>query len=278
MNDNFLLGGQLLVIKEPLVSIIIPCYNYGEYIDEAVGSALNQTYKNIEVIIVNDASTDSNTIEKLNMLEKQENVTVIHHKKNKKLPATRNTGIKVAKGTYILPLDADDTVEPTIVEKTVKVLEERADVGFVSVGMRFFGNEDYIYIPPKFSFKKLLHQNIVTVTSLFRKIAWEEVGGYNEQFIHGYEDWEFWISLAKHGWNGYCVEEVLFNYRKHGYSMIDSAIEKHAALVHQIQQIHKDVYSITNSSKYNKHSLEKKNKTKPKHSNSVSFRNKLKKS
>ncbi|MCT8140375.1 glycosyltransferase family 2 protein [Anaerobacillus sp. CMMVII] len=143
---------------EPLVSIVIPCYNYGRYLKDAIDSALKQTYHNIEVIVVNDASTDEFTIEKLREFEKQENITVIHHKQNKGLPAARNTAIKAASGKYILPLDADDTIEPTTVEKAAKILEEQKNVGIVSLGMRFFGDVNFIHIPPKFDFLTLLHR------------------------------------------------------------------------------------------------------------------------
>jgi glycosyltransferase involved in cell wall biosynthesis len=248
----------------PLVSIIIPCYNYGQFIEETIKSASEQTYENIEIIVVNDASTDPLTIRVLEKLEQNNNIVVIHHEKNKGLPAARNTAIKAASGKFILPLDADDTIEPTIVEKTAKVLIEKPNVGFVSVGMRCFGDTNSTYLPPKYNFHTLLHQNIVTVTSLFRKKAWSQVGGYNEELIYGYEDWEFWINLAKHGWQGSCVEELLFNYRKHGKSMIDDAVKKHSFIINQIIEIHKDLYTSK---------LVNNKKTKQKITKSYSFRN-----
>ncbi len=226
----------------PLVSIIIPCYNYGKYLEEAVSSAQHQTYSNVEIIVVNDASTDPLTIEVLKKFEDDTTVTILHHADNKGLPATRNTAISYSSGKYILPLDADDTIEPTIVEKTAAILEEQGDVGFVSVGIRYFGDVNYVQHPPTFHFYKLLYHNTVSVTSLFRRTAWEEVGGYNEGLIHGYEDWEFWINLAKHGWKGSCIEEPLFNYRKHGKSMISETKKKHNTIYKQIKDIHKDVF------------------------------------
>lgn len=248
MNYDKFRGGEPVENKPmPLVSIIIPCYNYGIYLEEAVGSALNQTYKNIEVIIINDASTDPFTIKILKDLEHCQNITIIHHKKNKGLPSTRNTGVKASGGKYILPLDADDTIDPMTVEKTTHVLENNSDLGFVYTGTRFFGDINDSYIPPKYSFYTLLYHNIVSPTSLFRKEAWEQVGGYNEEFIYGYEDWEFWINLAKHGWHGFLIDEPLFNYRKHGKSMIDSTIQKHQYIVNQILRIHHDLYTPINS-------------------------------
>ncbi|WP_161568304.1 glycosyltransferase family 2 protein [Anaerobacillus alkaliphilus] len=229
----------------PLVSIIIPCYNYGKYVEEAISSAKNQTYQNVEIILVNDASTDPLTKNVLKKVEGDTSVTVIHHEVNKGLPAARNTAINTSSGKYILPLDADDTIESTIVEKTMKILEETTDVGFVSVGMRYFGDVNFVHVPPPINFYKLLYHNNVSVTSLFRKIAWEQVGGYNESLTEGYEDWEFWINLAKHGWRCSCVEEPLFNYRKHGNSMITESKKKHHYIYNQIKNIHRDLYLPT---------------------------------
>lgn len=200
---------------------------------------------------------------------------MIDHQTNLGLPATRNTAIAASSGKYILPLDADDTIESTIIEKTTKVLEEMADVGFVSVGTHYFGDIDTIHIPPTFDFHTLLYHNIVTGTSLFRKSAWEQVGGYNESLIHGYEDWEFWISLAKHGWQGHLVEEALFNYRKHGKSMLGDAIKKHAYIISQIIEIHPELYYPTSSLKLINQNSKKAKKSK-KTSRTITFRNSYK--
>lgn len=243
----------------PLVSIIIPCYNYGLYLGEAVQSALNQTYKNIEVIVVNDASTDPLTVSKLKELEESLIPQVIHHEKNKGISATRNTAIKASTGKYILPLDADDKIDPTTVEKTVGVLEKNPEIGFVSMGMRFFGDVDDIYIPPKYNFYTLLYRNIISPTALFRKEAWEQVGGYNEDFIYGYEDWEFWINLGKNEWEGFLIEEPLFLYRKHGKSMIDTALKNHHLIINQLLKLHHELYIPINSNKIKRKWLEKTN-------------------
>ncbi|WP_396126330.1 glycosyltransferase family 2 protein [Anaerobacillus sp. CMMVII] len=116
----------------------------------------------------------------------------------------------------------------------------------------------------------------MSVTSLFSKEAWTQVGGYNEQLVHGYEDWEFWINITKHGWNVYGLDEPLFNYRKHGKSMIDSAVKKHAFIVNQIKQLHKELYSpiYINQIKRNR-SREKQRNQSP--SRAFPFRNNTKK-
>lgn len=228
-------------MEQTLVSIIIPCFNHGKFIDEAINSCLSQTYKNIEIIVINDCSTDPFTIDVLNNLNYPK-TRVIHHKKNKGIAAARNSGISISNGSFILPLDADDKIDPTFIKKTVQVLERKQDVGFVSTGLRHFGNNQGEYIPPPFSLDRLLYNNIYIVTTLFRKEAWEQVGGFNEKMIYGYEDWDFWLSLAKHGWLGDCVSEVLFNYRNHGKSKLSEAKQKHYDIVSQIILNHPELY------------------------------------
>lgn len=236
---------------QPLVSVIIPCYNYGKYVVEAIDSCLKSSYNNIEIIVVNDCSTDLYTNNVLSHLNKPKTY-VINHTENKGLPASRNTAIKAAKGKYIVPLDADDTIEPTYIQKTVHVLEMQPRVGFVSTGRRHFGTENLIHVPPQYNFYKLLFQNICSVTSLFRKEAWEEVGGFNEKMKDGYEDWDFWISLGEKGWFGHRIPDILFNYRKHGKSMIDDAVEKHDDLVKQIRENHPELYKPERLAQINK--------------------------
>jgi glycosyltransferase involved in cell wall biosynthesis len=231
--------------KRPLVSVIIPCYNYGKYVVDAIESALANTYKNIEIIIVNDCSTDAYTNELLSNLVKPK-TRVINHSENKGLPSTRNTGIALSSGKYIVPLDADDTIHPLFIEKTVQVLENRPRVGFVSTGIRYFGDRNFIHVPPRYNFYRLLFTNITSVTSTFRRVAWEQVGGFKDNMRDGYEDWEFWISIGEKGWLGHLIPDVLFNYRKHGHSMLTDAVKKHDELVQKIRNNHPELYKPEN--------------------------------
>ena len=227
---------------QPLVSIVIPCFNYGKFIKEAIESCLVQTYENIEIIVINDRSNDHYTIDVLNRLNYPK-TTVIHHLQNRGVAAARNTGIEHSTGKYILPLDADDKIAPAFIQKTSNILDSNHSVGFVSTGIRHFGNRTGDYIPPPFSIKKLLYHNLYVVTSLFRKEAWQQVGGFNEAMIDGYEDWDFWLSLVEHGWLGDCVNEVLFYYRSHHKSSKnEQAKKKHLLIVEQIINNHPKLY------------------------------------
>lgn len=226
--------------KTPAVSIIIPCYNYGKYLHEAIDSCLQSTFTDFEIIVVNDGSTDPETIQIVTQLNKPK--TRVIHQENKGLPAARNAGIKQARGKYILPLDADDAIHPTLLEKEVAILEARPDVGFVSSWLQCFGDTTARWKFPPYNFYKLLFQNIIVVTSLFRKEAWEQVGGYNEQMT-GYADWDFWISLGEKGFLGHMIPEVLFYYRKHGYTMSMRSKERKDELIDQIRKNHPVLYT-----------------------------------
>lgn len=230
----------------PKVSIVIPCYNYGKYVVEAIDSCLQSTFQDIEIIVVNDGSTDPFTNDVLNRLDKPKTTVIQQH--NKGLPAARNTGFRAARGEYVLPLDADDLIHPTLIEKAYWVMQKQPDVGFVSFWLKHFGDEDWIWMPPSFNLNKLLYENTVTVTSFVRKKAWEDANGYNEIMRHGYEDWDFWISIAEAGWQGAQIPEALFLYRKHGKTMINAAREKHDIIVDQIRKNHPSMYNSKDQS------------------------------
>jgi glycosyltransferase involved in cell wall biosynthesis len=227
--------------KSPLVSVVIPCYNYGKYVEEAIDSCLQSTLTDLEIIVVNDGSTDPDTIEFLAQLDKPK--TLVIHQENKGLPAARNVGIRQSRGKYILPLDADDKIDPSLLEKEVDILESDPHLGFVTSWMKSFGDSQVVWRFPAYNFYKLLFCNMVANSSLFRKEAWEQVDGYNEQMKRGYEDWDFWISLGEKGWRGNTIPEALLFWRKHSRSMISESVRIHDHLVEQIIQNHPSLYT-----------------------------------
>ena len=236
---------------DPIVSVVIPCFNYGEFLEEAIDSCLASTFKNLEIIVVNDGSTDPLTIEVLQKLKKP-NTKVVHLAENKGLPAARNAGIAAAKSPYILPLDADDTIESTYIEKAFTILESNPEVGFVTCGLKLFGDFTGSKIPPKYNFYQLLFENIVPYSALFRKEAWQEVGGFKDNMRLGYEDWEFWISVGEKGWLGEVVPEYMLNYRRHGHTLYNSALKHHDFLIQQIKDNHPHLYEKENLEKLKK--------------------------
>jgi glycosyltransferase involved in cell wall biosynthesis len=223
------------------VSVIIPCYNQGQYVDKAVDSILKQTFQDAEIIIVNDGSTDAFTVEKLTYYQKPR--TTVIHTQNQGLAAARNTGIKNAGGEYILPLDADDVMAPTFLEQAVSILEQHPEIGVVSCGIQCFGRNQKRYLPKGGDVRNFLVENNAAVASLFRKMCWEQAGGYNEHIHPGYADWNFWIDITKRGWLVQVIPEYLFLYRRRSGSMLVESNARRPSLIKELVQNHKDLFA-----------------------------------
>lgn len=196
----------------PLVSIIVPVYNVEKYLEDCVNSILNQTYANIEVILVNDGSTD-NSGKVCDLLRLKNNKVKVFHNNNYGVSYTRNYAIKMAKGKYILPVDGDDIIGDTYIEKAVSILEKNDNIGIVYCKAKFFGKKNYEWELPDYSINKMLLNNIIFVTAFFRKDDWKKVGGFNEDMKYGIEDYDFWLSILELKRDVYKIPEILFYYR-----------------------------------------------------------------
>lgn len=203
-----------------LVSVVVPCFNHGEFLDETVNSALAQTHQDLEVIVVDDGSTDEKTRRLVETYQKPRTQVICADHQGPS--GARNIGIEKAKGDFILPLDADDKIDKTYVEKALKVLQERPEVGIVYCKMRFFGAKNEEYELPDYNFPEILLYNFMLGNAMFRKSDWQEVGGYNLNMVDGWEDYDFWLSLIERGRQVYRLPETLFFYRKHAVSRADS--------------------------------------------------------
>ena len=225
---------------KPLMSIIIPCFNYGKYLNEAIDSVLNQTFQDFEIIVVDDESTDPYTQEVIASLDRPK--TRVIQQKNQRVSMARNNGIREARGKYVCCLDADDLLTPTYLEKCLYWLEtEHLDICYSWV--QLFGDSDFLWHTAPFSIDDLMQGNIVSTTAVFRKSFWEKTDGYKQQMRHGYEDWEFWLTMARHGARGHRIPEPLFLYRKHGPSLTTQTDPVHDKLCTDIQALHADIYS-----------------------------------
>ena len=223
------------------VSVVIPCYNQGQYVDEAVDSILRQTFQNVEILIINDGSTDAATNAKLRAYQRP--FTRVLETPNQGLPAARNHGIRLAQGKYILPLDADDYFAPTYLEQAVAVLDAQADVGVVTCGMQFFGLNQRRIMPQGGDAANFLVENNAAVASLCRKICWEQAGGYNITFTQGYEDWNFWLDVTKRGWRVAVIPEYLFYYRRRPGSMLAHSDAMKPKLIRQLVENHRELFA-----------------------------------
>ncbi len=224
------------------VSVIIPCYNQGQFVDEAVNSVLEQGFEDIEIIIINDGSTDSFTNHLLEGYDRA-NVRVIFTKNNG-LAAARNGGIKAATGKYILPLDADDKIGPGYIEKAVDLLEKNSDLGIVYCRASLFGAVETDWDLPEYSLERMLIDNIIFCSAFFRREDWLAVGGYDVGMIYGWEDYSFWLSLIERGRQVYQIPEPLFIYRVASDSMVRSKEKwQKIEMFKRIFKRHQDLFS-----------------------------------
>ena len=228
-------------LTDTLVSAIIPCYNDGQYLHEAISSVADQTYNNIEIVIIDDCSTEKFTIDVLKEL-KNSGYKVIDLEKNSGPSVARNHGISEAKGKYILPLDADDKIASTYIEKAVEILENNVHVGVVYCEAEYFGLKTGKWDLPKYLFPEILISNMIFATAMYRKDDWKTVGGYNANMIHGNEDHDFWLSLMEINREVYCINEILFYYRIKSYSRTSSLLE--GKINHSFKQLYENHLSL----------------------------------
>jgi len=226
----------------PKISVIIPCFNHGKFIEDAVESVKKQTFKEYEIIVVNDGSTDQFTVNKIKYLSDKYKDIVVINQPNGHLSNARNNGIKISKGEFFFPLDADDYIEPGTLEMCYKKIQNNKKLGFVYTYTRFFGDINESIVRRNYNLCKLMKTNYIVASCLFRKKAWDSVGGYDESMKSGYEDWEFLIRLGKSGWFGKLLRYPLFCYRIHGESMVGEAIKKHNKNIIYIKNKHSDIY------------------------------------
>lgn len=231
-------------MKNPLLSIVISCYNDANYIEQAVYSALNQTYSNKEIIVIDDGSN----IETKAVLKKLEpKITKLITQENQGQSIARNKGIREAKGEYILNLDSDDFFEITFCEKAINKFEEDQKIAIVTCNVNRFNTSGSIdvFFPNGGFLNNFLFSNSAMGSSMFKRKDWECCGGYEEKLpILGLEDWEFYIQILKLGGYAYVIQETLFNYQVRENSTTDRIREVRLDKFKHIIMKHKQLYSI----------------------------------
>lgn len=223
------------------VSVIIPCFNQGQYLHDAVNSVLDQTYADFEIIIVNDGSTESYTKNLLETFNRPK--TRVVHTSNQGLASARNNGIREASGIYILPLDADDKIEPEYMRKAVDLLDNDEELGIIYCLGKFFGERKGIFYLNEFNLKNMLLDSRIFCSAFFRRDDWALVKGYNPNMIYGWEDWDFWLSIIELGRKTFMIPEILFKCRSRKKSMIRSMTTQQKIDMHvQLFRNHHELY------------------------------------
>ncbi|HXR84931.1 MAG TPA: glycosyltransferase family A protein [Hanamia sp.] len=227
---------------KPAISVIIPCFNDGLYLGETISKLKLQTFRDFEIIIVNDGSNDEFTLEVLKKIQQQEVVTV-YHIPNQRMSAARNYGIERSNADLIVTLDADDYFDKTFFQKAFNILNQEDKIGVVSCYIRNFGLNKKVFKPRGGTIKNFLFSNQCSMCAMFRKSVWLEVGKFDEQMRLGYEDWEFFIRVTANGYLIKIIPEVLFYYRQTQKSTLkNDTIPNEKEIVHYIIQKHSNLY------------------------------------
>ena len=194
------------------VSVIMPCWNDGLYLEDAFQSVERQTWRNVEIVVVDDGSDDPYTRQQLERLSREKRCILLSQT-HKGPAAARNLAVQHSSGAYILPLDADDAIAPDYIEKAVCVLEREPEVGVCYCRADFWGAMKGPWMLPDYSLAEMLKDNVVFVSSVMRREVFEHTGGYDERFMDGMEDYDFYLTVIEQGWEVYQLPETLFHYR-----------------------------------------------------------------
>ena len=181
-------------MSSTLISIIVPCYNQAQYLDETLQSVLEQTYSHWECIIVNDGSLDDTEVVAKKWAKKDIRFIYLFQE-NTGICGARNFGIAQARGEYILPLDGDDKIMREYLRLGVEELNADNSLCLVYANASFFGAKSGLWNLADFNFQNFLLHNSIYCSAIFKRADFLKVRGYDNEMKYGLEDWEFWISI-----------------------------------------------------------------------------------
>ena len=223
----------------PPYAVIIPCFDDGPTLTDAVESALAQEPAP-ELVVVDDGSRSSSTIETLDAL-RDRGLKVVRQA-NQGPGVARTTGLTCTAAPLVLALDADDVLAPGALPRLAAVLDGSSSaVAAWGAYQRFGDSAVHQAVAPRLDPWQLTHQNDLPATALIRRWALEAVGGW--RLAGGYEDWDLWMSLAERGWDGIGVDEVVYRYRRHGTRRLEADGARHVELVAALRQRHPDLFT-----------------------------------
>lgn len=242
-------------MSKPLVSVLIPCYNVEDYVVESVTSIIDQTYSDLEIIVINDCSSD-NTLDRLQELANRDSrIKIYSNETNLKLIKTLNKGIELCNGTYIARMDADDISFPTRIEKQVSFLEQNLDYDVVSTMFYTFrtGRSKYnLYKNPKtydeLQAYLLFRSGICHPAVMIRKTLFSELGlRFEEKYLH-VEDYALWSKAL------YCtklanIDEPLLYYRVHEHQVSTLNEKKQIDNKKEVFKIHCEKLGLSSDAK-----------------------------
>ncbi len=226
----------------PLVSVIVPCFDHGKYLLQCLESIQDQTYAELETVVVDDASTDPSTIDVIDHLVREGEVNVIQLHTNVGPGAARNVALREAKGRYILPVDADNLLLPDAIQRLVNQLRNAGErVGYIYPNLQFFGNRKDYFEAPEFNLHHLLNINYCDTCSLVDRDVFDAGIRYSEAKI-GHEDWDFALQLAEREVYGEPARTKTLLYRKHGFTRSDLVEHRRESFSRKMRKKHHALY------------------------------------
>jgi GT2 family glycosyltransferase len=209
------------------ITVIIPTYNYADFVVETLESVARQTLHKLDLIVIDDASSDDSAQMVLNWAAAHEGrfnrIAVLRHRANAGLGFTRNSGFAAAVTPYVLPVDADNRLRPAACE-TLLAHMAKTDAAFVYPHIQQFGTRQDVFSSDPYSVLLMQQGNYIDAMALVRKSSWAAAGGYDHIPL-GWEDFDFWCRLAERGQFGESVPEVLADYRVHTQSMLHTVMQ-----------------------------------------------------
>ncbi|MCO6498453.1 MAG: glycosyltransferase [Chitinophagaceae bacterium] len=237
-------------MTNPKISIIIPCYNLGDFLKEAIASVEEVFNPELhELIIVDDGSTDDHTRDIVSAIREH----IVIRQPNGGLSKARNTGISRAKGEYLIFLDADNLLTDGYLTKGVEILDKHPEIDIVYGDSEMFGHKSKDWGIRHFNLQTLMLYNYIDACCLVRKTLFDEIGGFDENMpILGSEDWEMWLRAAYNHKKFYYMEGVTIQkYRVRENSMI-RVVDKRGrdSILDYLQNKYPDFLSYTDTSDF----------------------------
>jgi glycosyltransferase involved in cell wall biosynthesis len=184
------------------VSIVVPCHNSARFVRQTAESAFAQTLPECEVVFVDDGSSDDTAALLARLIaEHPGRAAQLVSQPDSGLASARNHGIGVARGQYILPLDSDDLIAPTMLQECTALLDDDLELAVVYTDREDFGDVRRVWPAGVYALERLKYFNQLNYCALFRRSMWESIGGYREN-VSGLDDWDFWVAAAASGFKG----------------------------------------------------------------------------
>lgn len=203
----------------PAVSVVVPCHNSAAYLRETVESAVAQTLPDLEIVLVDDGSTDGTRGIAAELARSATRPVRLVLQERGGVAAARNRGILEARGRYVLPLDADDLIDARMLEEAAAMLDADPAVSIVYTDRTDFGDIERTWQAGAFELPRLRYFNQIGYCSLFRRSLWEDLGGYRAN-VDGFDDWDFWLAAALRGHRAAHLPKAYHRHRRRADSLL----------------------------------------------------------